>query len=62
MSDETIIMLGIDEVRPYENNPRINGEQTGRKCRMMELDPHYCDVISSRLEQFTGQKAELIAE
>lgn len=35
-------------------------EQTGRKCRMMELDPHYCDVIVQRWEQFTGRKAELI--
>ena len=24
---------------------------------MMELDPHYCDVIIARWEKFTGQKA-----
>lgn len=35
-------------------------EQTGRKCRMMELDPHYCDVIVRRWEEFTGKKAELL--
>ena len=35
-------------------------EQTGRKCYMMELDPHYIDVIIKRWEDFTGQKAELI--
>ena len=35
-------------------------EQLGRKCRMMELDPHYCDVIVARWEQFTGKKAVLI--
>lgn len=35
-------------------------EQTGRKCFMMELDPHYIDVIIARWENFTGQKAELI--
>lgn len=35
-------------------------EQTGRACRMMELDERYCDVIISRWEAFTGQKAELI--
>jgi site-specific DNA-methyltransferase (adenine-specific) len=35
-------------------------EQTGRKCFMMELDPHYVDVIIKRWEDFTGQKAELI--
>ena len=32
-------------------------EQLNRKCRMMELDPHYCDVIIARWEGFTGKKA-----
>ena len=32
-------------------------EQLKRRCRMMELDPHYCDVIIDRWEQFTGGKA-----
>lgn len=32
-------------------------EQLGRKCRMMELDPHYCDVIIARWEKETGKKA-----
>lgn len=32
-------------------------EQLNRKCFIMELDPHYCDVIISRWEQFTGKKA-----
>lgn len=35
-------------------------EQTGRRCNMMELDPHYIDVIIKRWEDLTGQKAELI--
>lgn len=30
-------------------------EQTGRKCRMMEIDPHYCDVIIKRWEDYTGK-------
>lgn len=30
-------------------------EQTGRKCRMMEIDPHYCDVIIKRWEEYTGK-------
>jgi DNA modification methylase len=34
-------------------------EKTGRTCRMMELDPKYCDVIVKRWEEFTGQKARL---
>lgn len=32
-------------------------EQLHRKARMMEIDPHYCDVIIARWEKFTGQKA-----
>lgn len=35
-------------------------EKTNRRCFMMELDPHYADVIVARWEQFTGQKAELM--
>ncbi len=34
-------------------------EKQGRQCRMLELDPKYCDVIVKRWEEFTGQKAEL---
>lgn len=34
-------------------------EKTFRHCRMMELDPAYCDVIVKRWEQFTGKKAML---
>ena len=34
-------------------------EQLGRKCRMMELDPHYCDVILARWEKLTEQTATL---
>lgn len=32
-------------------------EQLGRKCRMIELDPHYCDVILTRWEKETGGEA-----
>lgn len=35
-------------------------EKTKRKCFMMELDPHYCDVIVARWEKYTGKTAELI--
>ena len=37
-------------------------EQLNRKCYMMELDPHYIDVIIQRRENFTGEKAVLINE
>ena len=35
-------------------------EELGRKARVMELDPKYCDVIVKRWEDFTGKKAELL--
>lgn len=39
----------------------IAAEQLNRRCFMMELDPHYCDVIIARWENLTGKKAEKIA-
>lgn len=32
-------------------------EKTGRKCYMLEKDPRYIDVIITRWEKFTGDKA-----
>lgn len=32
-------------------------EKTARDCRMMELDPKYCDVIVKRWQDFTGEAA-----
>ena len=40
----------------------IAAEQLKRRCIMMELDPHYCDVIIKRWEDYTGKKAEQIKE
>ncbi len=33
-------------------------EQLNRTCYMMELDPHYCDVIIARWEKLTGETAK----
>jgi len=35
----------------------IAAEKNGRHARLMELDPKYCDVIVTRWQDFTGQKA-----
>lgn len=37
-------------------------EKTNRTCYMMEFEPHYCDVIVKRWEDFTGKKAVLLLE
>lgn len=37
-------------------------EKNNRKCFSMELDPHYCDIIIERWEEYTGQKAKLISQ
>ncbi len=34
-------------------------EKTARQCRMMELDPKYCDVIVKRWQDYTGNQAIL---
>jgi len=36
-------------------------EKTHRSCYMMEIDPHYVDVIIARWEKYTGQKAKLVS-
>ena len=33
-------------------------EKLSRQCRIIELDPKFCDVIVKRCEEFTGNKAE----
>lgn len=35
-------------------------EQLSRKARLMEIDPHYCDVIITRWETLTGKQAQLL--
>jgi DNA modification methylase len=35
----------------------IAGEKTGRRVRIIEIDPHYCDVAIQRWERLTGLKA-----
>ena len=38
----------------------ITAEQISRKCRMVEFDPKYVDVIIKRWEELTGNKAKLL--
>ena len=34
-------------------------EKLNRRCYMMEIDQHYCDVIIKRWEDYTGKQAEV---
>ena len=38
----------------------IAAEKTGRKARLMEYDPLYCDTIISRWQHYTGKQATLV--
>ncbi len=38
----------------------LAAERTGRRARLAELDPHYCDVILYRYEQKGGRNIKLI--
>lgn len=35
-------------------------EQLNRQCYMMELDPHNCDIIIKRFEEFSNEKTNKI--
>ena len=35
----------------------IAAQQLNRRARLMELEPHYCDVIIARWEKLTGKEA-----
>lgn len=39
----------------------IGAEKQSKSCYMMEFEPHYCDVIINRWQDFTGKEATLEA-
>lgn len=38
----------------------IAAQQCGRRARLIEISPHYCDVIIARWEKLTGQKHQVL--
>ncbi|NQZ67329.1 MAG: site-specific DNA-methyltransferase, partial [Lentisphaeria bacterium] len=53
-SKEAIIVL---DLFGGSGSTIIACEQTGRHCRMMELDPQYVQVIIERWERMTNETA-----
>lgn len=53
-SDEDDVVL---DVFGGSGTTLVAAEQLGRTCYMMELDPHYCDVIIERWQNLTGGTA-----
>lgn len=64
-----VILWCLSIIKKYKNildpflgsgSTLIACEKTKRVCYGMEFDPHYCDVIINRWEQYTGKKARLV--
>ena len=60
IEDSTLVNNIIIDLFGGSGSTLIACEKLKRKCYMMEIDPHYCDVIVKRWEDYTGKKAELI--
>ena len=54
-SDKKVIL----DIFGGSGSTMIAAEKLGKKSRLMELDPKYCDVIVKRWEDFTGKQAVL---
>ena len=57
--------VALAALKPFKGNPRVHPdraiEKLGRRCRMMEIDPPYCQVIIARWEAFTGGQVIKVA-
>jgi len=60
IQNSTLINENVLDLFGGSGSTLIACEQLNRNCYMMELNPHYCDVIIKRWEDYTGLKAELI--
>ena len=65
--EDLLLALSVKKDLIYEpfggsGTTLIACEKTGRKCRMIEIEPSYCQVIIDRWEEFTGHKAKPILD
>jgi DNA modification methylase len=56
----TIATASVLDLFGGSGSTLIACEKTLRNCFMMEIDPHYVDVIIERWENYTGKKAKLV--
>lgn len=59
--DKEGTMIKVLDLFGGSGSTLIACEQLNRTCYMMELDPHYCDVIIKRWEDLTGDKAVILS-
>lgn len=57
LSDYGKAAISILDLFGGSGSTLIACEKLGRRCFMMEIDEHYCDVIIKRWEDFTGKQA-----
>lgn len=57
IKDGTLPDMSVLDVFGGSGSTLIACEQLARICYMLEIDPHYCDVIIARWEKYTGNKA-----
>ncbi len=57
IANSTMLSGSILDLFGGSGSTLIACEKLGRRCYMMEIDEHYCDVIIKRWEDFTGKQA-----
>jgi len=57
IGNSSMVNDGVLDIFGGSGSTLIACEKLGRRCFMMEIDEHYCDVIIQRWQNFTGREA-----
>lgn len=57
INNNTVLNQSVIDLFGGSGSTLIACEKLDRRCFMMEIDEHYCDVIIKRWEDYTGKKA-----